>query len=183
MILQNQIWLITLTGMGLVALGFLYVISQARKPADATQYKKAHRAFDVLRRWLFVALLVLGLGITYKTLWHFPIPQQHVSLQAVQVVKVVGHQWRWELSETQIKAGVPIEFRVTSADVNHGFAIYDSDNHIVVQTQAMPGFENKILHTFQRPGTYQILCLEYCGLAHHGMISKFEVLASKEGGA
>lgn len=183
MTFQNEIWLITLSGMGLIALGFLYVISQAGKPANATQTEKAHRAFDVLRRWLFVALLVLGIVVSYKTLWHFPIPPQNAPLQAEQVVKVVAYQWRWDLSETRIKAGVPIEFRVTSADVNHGFAIYDPDDHLVAQTQAMPGFENKILHTFQQPGIYRILCLEYCGVAHHGMISQFEVVSSRGSGS
>ncbi len=183
MILQDKIWLIALTGMGLIALGFLYVISQAGKAAEAHEVQVAGRTFNWVRRGLFVALLVLGVGVAWKTLWPFPIPPQHAPLQAAQVVDVVGHQWRWQLSATRIQAGVPVEFRVTSADVNHGFAIYGPDDRIVVQTQAMPGFENKILHTFSEPGTYRILCLEYCGLAHHGMISQFEVLASQEGGS
>jgi cytochrome c oxidase subunit 2 len=81
------------------------------------------------------------------------------------------------LSSNRFTAGVPVEFRVTSADVNHGFAIYGPDDRIVTQTQAMPGFTNRLVHTFAAPGRYRVLCLEYCGLAHHGMLAEFEVVA------
>lgn len=179
MIFQNEVWLITLSGMGLVALCFLYVISHAKNPTGVAQIHDAHRAFNILRRWLFAALLVLGIVVSYVTLRHFPIPLQHTPLQASQVIDVVASQWQWSLSATRIKAGVPVEFRVTSTDVNHGFAIYGPNGRIVTQTQAMPGFVNKILHTFEQPGTYRILCLEYCGLAHHNMNSEFEVVSSQ----
>jgi cytochrome c oxidase subunit 2 len=99
-------------------------------------------------------------------------------LQAAQVVDVVGHQWTWDVSQTHLKVGEPVEFRVTASDVNHGFAIYAPDGRIVIQTQAMPGFTNKILYTFQTPGTYRIMCLEYCGVAHHGMTAELEVAAA-----
>ena len=88
---------------------------------------------------------------------------------------------QWEISPNQAKAGTPVEFNVTSEDVNHGFALYAPDDRIVTQTQAMPGFTNRLRHTFTKPGTYRILCLEYCGLAHHNMVSEFEVVAADKG--
>ena len=176
MIFQNGIWSISLIGMGLVALGFLYVILQAGKPADDAALRKAQRTSATLQRWLFLALLVLGIGVSYATLRHFPIPLQHSPLQAAQVVDVVGHQWTWDVSKTRLKMGVPVEFRVTADDVNHGFAIYAPDGRIVIQTQAMPGFINKVLFTFNEPGTYKIMCLEYCGVAHSAMTSEFTVV-------
>lgn len=181
MIFQNEIWLITLIGMGLVTLGFVHVIIQARRPADEAQREKAHKISNILRRWLFWALLVLGIGVAYATLRQFPIPQQHGPLQAAQVVNVDGYQWGWKISKTRLPVGVPIEFRVTSSDVNHGFAIYAPDDRIVTQTQAMPGYVNKILYTFKEPGTYKIQCLEYCGLAHHVMTAQLEVVAADGG--
>lgn len=89
---------------------------------------------------------------------------------------MVGHQWTWDVSKTRLELGVPVEFRVTASDVNHGFAIYAPDGRIVIQTQAMPDFTNKILYTFRTPGTYKIMCLEYCGLAHTAMTAEFEVV-------
>jgi cytochrome c oxidase subunit II len=177
MILQNVIWGITLTGMGLVALGFIYAITQAGRPADAAETAQANRSSTTLRRGLFLALLLLSIGVTWASLRHFPIPLQHEPLQAAQVVDVVGHQWTWDVSQTHLTAGEPVEFRVTASDVNHGFAIYAPDGRIVIQTQAMPGFTNKILYTFHTPGTYRIMCLEYCGVAHNGMTAELDVAA------
>lgn len=180
MIIQNEVWVITLVGLAAVTLGFLYVIGQAGRTGDANRVRKTS---NVIRRWWFWALIVFGIGVTWGSLNPFPIPKQFGPLQAAQVVDVVGHQWYWTMSETRLKTDTPVEFRVTSADVNHGFAIYAPDDRIVTQTQAMPGYTNKLLYTFRQPGKYRVLCLEYCGIAHHGMRAEFEVVADTGGGS
>ncbi|MGH8399001.1 MAG: hypothetical protein ACRETA_12285, partial [Gammaproteobacteria bacterium] len=72
--------------------------------------------------------------------------------------------------------GEPVEFRVTAADVNHGFAIYDNLGVLLAQTQAMPGYVNRLYFRFPKPGTYHILCLEYCGVGHLIMHANIEVI-------
>ena len=177
MSIQDDVWVITLAGIGGVALGFLNVIRQAARTADAVQIRG--RA-DTIRRWLFLALLVLGIGATAATLSPFPIPNQHASAQVRQVVKVVGRQWGWQLDPGRIETGVPVEFQVTSADVNHGFGIYDASGRLLAQTQAMPGVTNRLVHTFTQPGRSRIRCLEYCGLVHHDMRIDFDVVGTPE---
>jgi cytochrome c oxidase subunit 2 len=59
--------------------------------------------------------------------------------------------------------------------VNHGFALYDPEFRVVAETQAMPGYTNVLRYTFREPGTYQVLCLEYCGVAHHAMMAQIKV--------
>lgn len=177
MTVQNEVWWATLAGIGFVALVFIYVIANSGRPGDSAQVQKTAYA---IRRWWFLALVLLGIGVTWASLRQFPIPDQHAQSQAAQTVDAVGRQWSWQLSQNRFVAGVPVEFRVTSADVNHGFAIYGPDDRIVTQTQAMPGFTNRLVHTFVRPGKYRVLCLEYCGLAHHGMTTEFEVTAARE---
>ena len=93
-------------------------------------------------------------------------------------MQATGHQWAWELTPSTVRAGQLVEIRVTGADVNHGFGVYDANDRLVTQTQAMPGFTNKILYTFDTPGTYRIMCLEYCGVAHTGMTTELEVAAA-----
>ncbi|MGH8041816.1 MAG: cytochrome oxidase [Rudaea sp.] len=181
MILQNVVWTIALVGMGLVALGFIYVISQAGKPADDAATHKAAQTSNMLRRWLFGALLIIFVGGSYATLHQFPIPPQHSPLDIKQVVNVVGQQWSWQIEPGTVQAGSPVEFRVTSKDVNHDFAIYAPDGRIATQTQAMPGFTNIIVHTFTQPGTYKVMCLEYCGLGHAPMTSEFTVVTASGG--
>lgn len=179
MILQDFIWALALAGMGLVALGFVHVIRQAGKPADDAAVRKATHTSHVLRRWLFVALVIITVVGSYTTLRHFPIPLQHTPLGIHQVVNVVGQQWSWQIEPSTVSASSPVEFRVTSKDVNHGFAIYAPDGRIATQTQAMPGFTNKIVHTFIEPGTYKVMCLEYCGIGHAPMTAEFTVVAAR----
>jgi len=178
MITQDEVWLISLVGIGLVALAFISVIGQSGKTADAA---RVTRSAYVIRRWWFLVLVFAGVGIAYATLKPYPIASQRADSQTAQIVDVVGRQWSWQISPAQVKAGIPVEFNVTTADVNHGFAIYAPDDRIVAQTQAMPGYTNRLLHTFTQPGNYRVMCLEYCGLVHHGMVANVEVVAAGKG--
>lgn len=177
MSVQGAVWLTTFAGVMAVSAVFIYVISRSGQAGEPVQVKT--RAYRI-RRWLFLALVVFGVWVTGTTLRPFPIEPQRASTAPVQVVPVVAYQWAWKMTADSLRAGVPVEFEVTSGDVNHGFAIYDSDDRLLTQTQAMPGVTNRLVHTFARPGKYRVLCLEYCGTAHHVMIREFEVLAGEE---
>jgi cytochrome c oxidase subunit 2 len=69
-------------------------------------------------------------------------------------VRATGAQWAWTIEGPDIVVGKPVEFQVTSTDVNHGFGLYNSDLQMVAQTQAMPGYVNRLRYTFTTPGTY-----------------------------
>ncbi|MBS1485974.1 MAG: hypothetical protein JST43_00190 [Bacteroidetes bacterium] len=105
-----------------------------------------------------------------------------------KVVYVAAKQYSFTLSSSaidpqnpvsteaiELPAGQPVEFRVTSLDVNHGFGIYNERAELVTQTQAMPGYVNRLRWEFTEPGTYNILCLEFCGAAHSFMRTTFTV--------
>lgn len=174
---QDRIWLTTLLGIAVVTFGFLYVISQSGREEDPKTVQV--RAY-ALRRWVFGGLIALGIVVTGASLWPFPISPQHGPPRSPQVVHVVGHQWAWQIDTAIVRAGIPVSFEVTSADVNHGLGIYDSDDRLLTQTQAMPGVTNRLVYTFEHPGKYRILCLEYCGLAHHAMVREIDVVDGEE---
>ena len=180
MILLDAVWVISLAGMGLVAAGFIFVIWQARAPAasDEAKAKSAHNAHR-LQGGIFGALLLVFFVGSWATLRNYPIPSQHGAIDAQQVVNVVGRMWSWQIDPATVQVNQSVEFRVTSVDVNHGFAIYAPDGRIVTQTQAMPGYINKVLYTFTKPGTYTVQCLEYCGIGHVPMASSIQVIAAK----
>lgn len=177
MSVQDGVGAVTLAGIAIVAAGFLFVIVNASRTGDAAQVQG--RAYAI-RRWWFYFLVVLGVVVTWVTLRPFPIADQHTEAPGAQVVDAVASQWSWQLSSQRVTAGTPVEFRVTSEDVNHGFAIYGPDERIVTQTQAMPTVTNRLVHTFTTPGKYHVMCLEYCGLAHHAMMAEIEVVAATE---
>ena len=73
----------------------------------------------------------------------------------------------------RVPAGRPISFRITSADVLHGFQIVGTNVNVTVA----PGYVSEATATFTRPGEYLVVCNEYCGLAHHLMQAKVVVEA------
>ena len=61
-------------------------------------------------------------------------------------------------------------------DVTQGMGIYTPDMTLVAQVQAMPGYTNALVHTFDKLGTYQIFCMEFCGIVPQDMVNEFAVL-------
>jgi cytochrome c oxidase subunit II len=175
--MQQTAWLLSLALMLLVALGFTFVALKSGRRADDYAPLQA-RAYRIRTRLFWALVLVLGPTMIYSLLdLPYGTSHAHAKASGVQdlIVEAKGYQWRWELSRNHVPIGQTVEFRVTSADINHGFALYDPEMHLVAQTQAMPGYTNKLNYTFSRAGTYKVLCLEYCGIAHHNMIAEIKV--------
>ncbi|MDX1371604.1 MAG: hypothetical protein R3321_04000 [Nitrososphaeraceae archaeon] len=83
--------------------------------------------------------------------------------------------------EIYVKAGETVKFVANSEDVNHGFGILSSSksmDSILMQMQVVPGYDNVFYYTFDKPGTYTIRCLEYCGWLHPYMISEITIHAT-----
>ena len=70
-----------------------------------------------------------------------------------------------------VPAGARVTFYVTSADVEHGFSIPETG----VNTMVTPGWVSTVSHTFKEPGTFLLVCNEYCGAGHHLMAAKVVV--------
>lgn len=175
--MQEAVWLISLALMGAVALAFVVVTAGASRPAiDGVAV--AHIAYRWRSRLLWVAL-ILGAAISVLSLWTWPFAG-HVSTspKADVTIRAEARQWSWHLDRDSVRVGELVEFVVTSSDVNHGFAVYRDKTHLVAQTQAMPGYENKLRIRFTDPGEYEVLCLEYCGVGHHMMRAVIKVTSS-----
>ncbi len=183
---QFLAWSISLTLIVVLTLRFLYAAVDASATAGKEEQTARIRLYGVypdpylLRRLLLIGLIGLGIVITVATLPPPPYTAQTQRPDGAQEVEVVGAMWYWQLSRAQVQSGRPVLFNVTSADVNHGLGIYDQDLRLLTQTQAMPGYVNKLAYTFTQPGTYSLMCLEYCGLVHHGMMGTLEVIAAEE---
>ena len=169
---QTIAWQVSITLVAALAAGFVFVIVNSRHRQDYEPV--VHRAYR-FRAVLFWIILAAGLPATVLTLLRIPYPAFAGVPAQTQVVDAIGYQWWWELSADKVSAGRPVEFRIASGDVNHGFGIYDEQLRLVAQAQAMPGYVNRLVHTFERPGRYRILCLEFCGVVHHDMVAEIEV--------
>ncbi|MCK9451119.1 MAG: hypothetical protein M0Q90_05465 [Bacteroidales bacterium] len=177
---QSSILLLFFFLMGIALIVFTYVYLSSKK-ADQGMTNPLKKRF-----WFFLILTVM-MGIFASV----TIPKSPYFAFAdktpAKVIHVAAMQFSFFLSENAIDPEKPsgqqielpvdevVEFRVTSLDVNHGFAIYDESNRLITQTQAMPGYVNRLRYQFDEPGKYNILCLEYCGMAHQVMRSSFTV--------
>ena len=162
--MQSYVLIISLLLMALTAAAPLWVVRNS--PASAPQEASA-RNVERYRSGLFWALVVLGVVVALATLR--PWPYDASAKDDAVTVTATGSQWYWEIKPHDVPVGRPVIFKVTSNDVNHGFGVYDMDGTMLFQTQAMPGYVNELRYTFTKPGTYRVLCMEYCGLVHHGM--------------
>lgn len=170
---QEMILIVTLLGMLCVAIPFILIARSTSSSIAPTSW------FDDSSRWkLFWALMILGVVVTVATLWVWP--HRVVADASSQTVNVTGHQWSWEFEPKTVKAGSPVVFNVHAGDVNHGMGIYDAGKRLLFQVQAMPGYVNRVEYTFDQPGTYQILCMEFCGIGHHVMTADLTVTAADQ---
>ncbi len=100
------------------------------------------------------------------------------------VIKVTGRMWAWSYdyanglkSDTlYVPLGKPIKMEIYSLDVNHSFYI----PAFRVKEDAIPGRKNYLWFQPTEPGTYEVLCAEYCGLRHSYMYSKLVVMPENE---
>lgn len=171
--MQTTVLSITLLGMLFVTAVFVFAI-QHSSVRDEDYGAVTVKAYGI-RRWWMITVCVLGAVVTIATLTPFPLTAS--TGDNPRTVNAVSGQWYWKLEDTTATVGEPLQYHVTTVDVNHGFAIFDPDDRIVAQTQAMPGYTNKLNVTFIQPGKHLVRCLEYCGLAHHAMI--VEILVSE----
>jgi cytochrome c oxidase subunit II len=158
--------------VGAVALVVIFVVVAVTARGSAVPYDDVTRPGYRIRRLWFGVLIVVALGTLAATLTHVPYPGVRSGRQTgtPMLVQVVASQWSWEVTPPTLPAGRPLRFEVTSKDVNHGFGIFDSGDHLVGTVQAMPGYTNVLYLTFDKPGIYAIRCLELCGLFHHAMV-------------
>jgi cytochrome c oxidase subunit 2 len=171
--MQNIAGVLSLILMAAIAAVFLWVAAGASRAGDPGAARAAG-----WRNTLFWVAIVAGVVITFGTLWQWPIAGHAVAAAKPDVViRATAQQWRWSLDRDTVRVGQLVQFEVTAADVNHGMAIYQNKTRIVAQAQAMPGYVNKLQVRFTEPGDYEVLCLEYCGLAHHGMRAVIKVRA------
>jgi cytochrome c oxidase subunit 2 len=89
---------------------------------------------------------------------------------------VVARIFAYDPAEIVIPAGSTLTVFVTSADVQHGFKVTDTNLNL----QIVPGHVSKLSATFETPGEYRVICTEYCGTGHAAMFGTVKVVSPAE---
>ena len=134
--------------------------------------------------------VAIGIGVTTVTLFVLML-SDFFSGQAIHsmansadpvTIRVVGHQWFWEVrygqdnqsrphdmfttaNEIHIPAGRPVQVLLASDDVIHSFWVPNLHG----KKDMIPGHDASIWFKADRPGTFFGQCAEFCGFQHAQM--------------
>lgn len=84
---------------------------------------------------------------------------------------IIAQMWNYVPNEITVPAGAEVTFVMTSKDITHGIIVEQHDVNLML----LPGQIAQTNAQFNRPGTYQLICHEYCGPGHHNMIGRIIV--------
>jgi cytochrome c oxidase subunit 2 len=89
-------------------------------------------------------------------------------------IEAIGRQWMWkfqhpggqaEINDLHLPIGEPVVINMISQDVIHSLYIPS----LRIQMETLPGRYTQLWFQGDRPGTYRILCSEFCGTDHSVM--------------
>jgi len=101
----------------------------------------------------------------------FGNPGVRVNADGSVVVSVRAEMFSFSPDPIEVPANRPVTFRLTSADVIHGFLVVGTN----ANAMAIPGYVSQFTVTFPAAGEYLVACNEYCGTMHHNMVGKLIV--------
>lgn len=148
------------------------------------------------RIWVFLVVVLLTLllvGTLFYVVYDYGVvaktdsyskdpatPAQSALFKDAKIVKtgpnaysvyMLAHVWAWTPSPVHVPQGAAITFYVTSSDVLHGFEVQGT----TINLTAVPGIVGSMTYTFGKAGTFNIICNEYCGIAHQSMVGQIVV--------
>lgn len=112
---------------------------------------------------------------TVATTPPFDDPGVHEVAPGRYEAVVIARAWSFQPNEIRVPVGHEVTFKVTSADVIHGFYVEGTRINLMV----LPGQVSQLSYTFDEPGEHLLICHEYCGVGHQTMHAK--VIAEEEG--
>ena len=158
----------------------------------------AEHAERIEHRWaaIMVAIIVLLVAIaTFEAVYHAAVPQARVETvdphtlhlggefiesnlgSALEpdgsvTVRAIGQQYSFTPSCLLVPTASQITFRMTSADVVHGFLVSGTNINLML----VPGYVSILGAHFDTPGERLMPCHEFCGFGHEGMWARVKVV-------
>ena len=179
-----HIFVVTVTMLSSFAVGtaalYFFFRYRRRAPEQLTEYVIP----SVKTEFLFVSL-PLVFFLTWFVIGFRDFVFVTTPPKDAMDVYVMGKQWMWKFSYPEGPNGVnvlhvpanrPVRLLITSRDVIHSFFV----PAFRIKMDAVPGRYTQTWFEATKPGTYQILCTEYCGLSHSKMLGEVVVLSQEE---
>ncbi|MGA7684997.1 MAG: hypothetical protein WCC32_20935 [Terriglobales bacterium] len=91
-------------------------------------------------------------------------------------VRMIAQQFVFVPHCIVVPAGVPVTFRITSADAVHMLSFMGTSYGL----KAVPGQVTQATFTFAKPGEFKIPCHEFCGAGHYAMRGQLDVVPQNQ---
>ena len=159
------------------ALAYSVVAGRSRAPATMPEGRRDRRMILAISAATVATVVVLFAFLIVN----FSTERALASLPGDQAVavKVVGHQWWWEIeyvdsianrrlvtaNELHIPVGAPIKIELESRDVIHSFWV----PRLHGKLDLVPGYKNVLWLRADSAGVYRGQCAEFCGHQHAKM--------------
>ena len=133
-----------------------------------------HGSIALELAWTFVPFVLAMAMFVWGADLFFRLAKPPVDAMEIFVV---GKQWMWkiqhpagvrEINELHVPINRNVRITLGSEDVIHDFSI----PAFRVKMDAVPGKVTTLWFKATQPGTYHLLCLEFCGTKHSGMIGQ-----------
>ena len=167
------------TGVAVVTLWYFFRHHQ-RKPGAATE-----RVVVSTRQEAFAIGAVLSLFLLFWVVgFHQFVEYQEPPADALPVY-VTAKQWMWKFAYPNgrrsigvltVPVGRPVKLIMTSRDVIHSFYV----PAFRIKYDVIPGRYTQTWFEANAPGTYEILCAEYCGVSHSHMRATVVALSQQD---
>lgn len=161
---EERIWFTLALIWMLVSFAYMpiqHFIGKQNPPS--TTYRVSAEDFDGLVEGMVAKYQVGTTGVDNDVPLVRPNPDEPVFLRA--------SMWEW-YPALQLEKGKTYELHLSSTDLVHGFSIQPINLNLMV----LPGYDYIAKIKPTSTGDFRILCNEFCGIGHHTMVGKIEVI-------
>ena len=171
---DHLIWAFTLLTLLLVVpifIGITFFAIRYREGRVVNRAYRENRDRALELGWMiipFVLTLIFFVWGAQMFIVHKTPPANATRIEAI------GRQWMWkfqhpggqsEINDLHVPTGEPILINMISQDVIHSLYL----PAMRIQMETLPGRYTQLWFQANRPGTYRLLCSEFCGTDHSAM--------------
>ena len=169
---------VMLLGITVAMVYLVWRYNRKREPVPLSQ--KDHNVW-LETTWIIIPTILVGIMFWYG--WEGYLSLRRIPDNAIPI-QGSSRMWSWlftyENGKTSdklyIPVGQPVKVLLTSEDVLHSFYV----PAFRVKRDCVPGMENYVWFVADQPGSYDLFCAEYCGVAHSSMITTVEAIPAAE---
>ncbi len=152
-----------------------------RERPNSPPPQQSHGNLRVELIWTVLPALILFVVLIFTIRGLIEVAPENQPGGPTEVVRAIGHQWWWEFyypkynittaDSLHVPTGETIQVELYSNNVIHSFWV----PALTGKTDVVPGHDNRKWFIADKPGTYEGICAEFCGLQHANM--RFDVVA------